>query len=107
MGCGAKFTPFKKGASMVVDIKQADNEWASLAAERIPSELDDAIKGHRAKFYMAQKDRTAERLLDVLPIAFPMTHTLPEFSGIAKYPVDEWERQRHPCSPPSRGASWL
>ena len=96
VGCGARFTPFKKGASMVVEIKQADNEWTSFVAERIPSELDDAIKGHRAKFYMAQKDLTPEELLDTLPMAFPMTHTIPEFPGVAQYPVDAWERNGAP-----------
>ena len=93
VGCGAQITPFKKGAGMAVEVNQADDEWTSFVAEGIPSELDNAIKNHRAQFYLAQKNRTADELLGALPLAFPMTHTVPEFPGIAKYPVDEWERQ--------------
>ena len=44
----------------------------------------------------AQKDLTAQQLLDILPMAFPMTHTLPEFPGIAQYPIDEWEKAGPP-----------
>ena len=81
---------------MVVEIMQQDGTWESLVAERAPSELEDAIKGHHAKYYMAQNELTPEELLDVLPMAFPMTHTHPEFPGIAKYPVDAWEKAGAP-----------
>eukprot|EP00974_Lingulodinium_polyedra_P078667 7618996-Lingulodinium_polyedra.AAC.1 len=30
-------------------------------------------------------------------MAFPMTHSYPEFSRIAKYPVDAWEEAGAPC----------
>ena len=103
VGCGAQFSPWKKGASMVVEIKQEDGSWDSVVAERLPSELDDAIKGHHAAYYMAQKDLTPEELLDVLPMAFPMTHAHPEFPGIAKYPVDAWEKPGAPTLTPK---SW-
>ena len=79
-----------------MDIKQEDGSWTSFVADRIPEELDDTIKGHHAAFYLAQMDLTPEELLDVLPVAFLMTRTLPEPPGIAKYPVDAREKEGAP-----------
>eukprot|EP00974_Lingulodinium_polyedra_P033313 3203269-Lingulodinium_polyedra.AAC.1 len=62
-----------------------DGEWLSRMADRLPSQLDDAIKGVRAEFYMAAKDLTPEELKDELPMAFPTTHTVKGFPCIAKY----------------------
>ena len=76
---------------MVVDIKLADGYWTSFAAASMPEELDDAINTVHAQYYLAQTKLTALELLGVLPVSFPMTHNLPEFPGIAKYPIDEWE----------------
>eukprot|EP00974_Lingulodinium_polyedra_P046601 4465442-Lingulodinium_polyedra.AAC.1 len=45
VGCGCNFIPWKKGASMVVEIQTQAGEWLSFMADRLPSQLDDAIKG--------------------------------------------------------------
>eukprot|EP00974_Lingulodinium_polyedra_P099666 9654363-Lingulodinium_polyedra.AAC.1 len=60
---------------MAIDMQTQDGEWLSFMADRLPSQLDDAIKGVRAGFYMAAKDLTPEELEEELPMAFPMTHT--------------------------------
>ena len=91
LGCESNFVPFKKGGSMVVEIKQENGEWTSFVAERLPEELDDEIKRVHAHFYMAQQDLTPEELKEILPISFPMTHNIKGFPGVARYPVDEWE----------------
>ena len=66
-------------------------------ANRLPAELGDAIKGQPAAFFMAQKELTPDELFDVLPVAYPMTHQLPEFPGVARYPVDAWAAMGSPC----------
>ena len=43
---------------MVVELKMGNGEWQSFMAERLPTELDDAIKGHHAAFFMAQRELT-------------------------------------------------
>ena len=91
IGCHANFVPWKTGASQVVELMAGNGEWQSCMAERMPQELDDAIKGHHAKFYMAQKELTPQELLDVLPVSFPVTHNVKEFPGVSNYPVDAWE----------------
>eukprot|EP00974_Lingulodinium_polyedra_P093789 9087739-Lingulodinium_polyedra.AAC.1 len=60
-------------------------------ADRLPSQLDDAITGAKAEFNMASKDLTPEELQEELPMAFPMTHVVEGSPCIAKYPIDEWE----------------
>ena len=62
----------------------------------MPTELDDAIKEHHAKFYMAQKDLTPSELEGILPVCFPMTHQISGFPGVARYPIDEWEEAGSP-----------
>eukprot|EP00974_Lingulodinium_polyedra_P114315 11067495-Lingulodinium_polyedra.AAC.1 len=48
VGCGSNFYPWKKGASMVVEIQTQAGEWMSFMSDRLPSQLDDAIKGVKA-----------------------------------------------------------
>ena len=44
----------------------------------------------RPAFFMAPQELTANELLDILPVTYPLTHQLPEFPGVAQYPVDAW-----------------
>ena len=96
IGCTANFVPWKKGPSMVMELKTKSGEWSSFMSARLPQELDDAIKAKHAAFYLAQKNITADDLLESLPICFPMTHIVDGFPGVARYPVDEWERSGAP-----------
>eukprot|EP00974_Lingulodinium_polyedra_P121170 11178078-Lingulodinium_polyedra.AAC.1 len=48
VGCEANFVPWRKGASMVIKMKTKYGEWLSFMVGRLPSQLDDAIKGVRA-----------------------------------------------------------
>ena len=61
----------------------------------LPQILDDAIKKQQAQFYKASEKLTAEELYDIIPMTFPMTLLFAEFPGIAKYPIDLWEREGH------------
>ena len=76
---------------MVVELLLADNTWTAFVSARLPQELDDAIKGKRAEFYMGARDLSPDELLESVPMAFPMTHLVDGFPGVARYPVDEWE----------------
>ena len=40
---------------------------------------------------MAQSSLTPRALQDLMPVSFPLTHTMDEFPGVARYPVDAWE----------------
>eukprot|EP00974_Lingulodinium_polyedra_P018006 1745145-Lingulodinium_polyedra.AAC.1 len=71
---------------MVVEIQTQAGEWMSFMADRLPSQLDDAIKGVKAEFCLASKNLTADEVKYDLPMAFPMTHNYPEFPCIAEYP---------------------
>eukprot|EP00974_Lingulodinium_polyedra_P015148 1466432-Lingulodinium_polyedra.AAC.1 len=62
---------------MVVELQTQAGEWMSFVSDRLPSQLDDAIKGVQAEFYLASKNLTADELKDDIPMAFPMTHNYP------------------------------
>ena len=96
IGCGNGFVPWKKGASMVVEVQLADKSWTSFMSERLPQELDDEIKKHYAAFYKAAEGLTPEDLQEAIPMGFPMTHLLDEFPCLARYPIDEWEKSGAP-----------
>ena len=68
IGCGSKFRPWAKGASMVVELKMGNGEWQSFMAEQMPNELDDAINSHHAAFAMAQRELTPNDIFDILPV---------------------------------------
>eukprot|EP00974_Lingulodinium_polyedra_P092914 9002264-Lingulodinium_polyedra.AAC.1 len=76
---------------MVVEMQTRDGEWLSFVADRLPSQLDDAIKGVKAEFDVPAQNLTPEDLKDEHPMGFPMTGVGPDFPCIAKYPVDAWE----------------
>ena len=81
---------------MVVELRVSTGEWRAFVADRLPTELDDSIKAHHAKFYLAQQNLSPHELEGILPVSFPMTHQLAEFPGVAKYPIDEWEEAGSP-----------
>eukprot|EP00974_Lingulodinium_polyedra_P051716 4973728-Lingulodinium_polyedra.AAC.1 len=95
-GLRQQLYPWKKRASMVVEIQTQAGDCMSFMYDRLPSQLDDAIKGVNAEFYFASKNIAADELKDELPMAFPMTNNYPEFPCIAKYPVDAWEEAGAP-----------
>ena len=86
----------EKGLSMVVELKMSDKSWSAFMSDRLPSELDDAIKGKHAEFYMVARSLRPDQLLEAIPMGFPMTHLLSGFPGVAKYPVDRWEQESEP-----------
>ena len=94
IGCGSNFVPFAKGLSTVVEMKLPDDTWTAFAAQRFPPELDDAIKGKHAEFYMAAGRLTPQELLGEIPVCFPMTYQIDTqtMPGAARYPIDEWEK---------------
>ena len=57
---------------MVIELKVSYGTGQSLMAERLPGELDDAIKDNIAAFYAPQKELTADELHGILPMALPM-----------------------------------
>ena len=53
IGCGATFVPWKAGKSQVVYVMSRDGTWHAFAAERMPEQLDNAIKKKKAEWYLA------------------------------------------------------
>ena len=56
----------KKDSSMVSEVRCKDGTWEAFLLDRLPQRLDDEIRIHRAKFYMAAEHLTPEWLLDTL-----------------------------------------
>ena len=81
---------------MVVEIRTKEDMWVSFASERLPTELDDAIKAKHSIFYNAAAKISPEQLLASLPMTFPMTHPYKGFPGIARYPVSKRENEGQP-----------
>ena len=76
---------------MVVEMMTHDGKWISFMADRLPEQLDDAIKGHHAAFHMATLQMTPEELQEAIPMGFPMTRVVDGVPCVARYPIDMWE----------------
>ena len=85
-----------RDSSQVVEMKLDDGTWMAFMTERLPQVVDDEIKKHHAALFMASQLLTVEQLFDKLPICFPMTHPIPEFPFVARYPVDLWNSENRP-----------
>ena len=96
IGCRSEFKAYKKGFSMVAEIKCPDGRWTAFSADRLPPQLDDEIKRVQAAFYLAGKKLNAEELRDIIPVSFPMTNRCKGFPFIAYYPVEDWDEQQLP-----------
>jgi hypothetical protein len=73
--------------------------WWSFMADRIPEALDDAIKGKKLAFMEAFKQLTPAEIKAEMPVMFPSTHIFDVtcLPGVARFPVDEWEKSGEPC----------
>ena len=46
---------------------------------------------------MAAGKLSADDVKELIPTTFPITHTVPDFPCIARYPVDQWATTGAPC----------
>ena len=95
-GCQAKFKPFARGASRVIEMRNSETgEWKAFLAARVPEQLDDEIKKVRAQFFQAMEKLEPQDVQDLIPMFMPKTHVIPGVAtaGIARYPVDQWIRE--------------
>eukprot|EP00975_Prorocentrum_lima_P009995 2129665-Prorocentrum_lima.AAC.1 len=44
VGCGAKYTPWGRGPTMVMEVQLADKEWVAYMIERVPEYLEKEIQ---------------------------------------------------------------
>ena len=97
IGCGSTNVPWAKGKSQVVEVRMSDGTFFAFAAARMPAQLGIEIQKKKQEFYMAARDLTPEALKDLIPVTFPVTHTIPGFPFISRYPIDSWEEQGAPA----------
>eukprot|EP00975_Prorocentrum_lima_P064168 12895936-Prorocentrum_lima.AAC.1 len=55
VGCGARFIPWGRGASMVMDMQMKDGKCEAFMAERFPENLEDEIKKVHEAFYLSSQ----------------------------------------------------
>ena len=103
-GCGAGFSPWKNGPSMVL-VMCVGGEWISIQAERPPTVIEDAFKNMQLmNFAQVEQNIRLDLLWDWLPNAYPMDpkyadvdgYTNKRFLGVSRYPLDRWERDGRP-----------
>jgi len=94
-GCGAKFVPWARGASKVIEFL-ADGQWYSFVASRLPEELDDEIKKVLLTWHQACGRLTADEILNHIPEAFPKTGLSTDVPGVGKFDLVEWRAKGEP-----------
>ena len=78
IGCGAGFTPYKKGPSMVVEMEVERDTFMSVLAEMPPIMIDEALKATKIISYkQIAKTLDFVKLFNWLSNVFPMD---PEFA---------------------------
>ena len=102
--CGARYWPWKKGESQVVEIELSDPvtqrpETFCFMAARLPQELDDEIKNHTGQWMLAAKNLSDEEILQSLPKVYPCAKNLVNgdlLPGVGRFPVDQWIKDGRP-----------
>ena len=99
VGCGAKFVPWSRGPSTILEL-QCGNSWIAMVAERCPPILLDEIYKVRYEFALSLNAMSPEEIQQVMPICFPMNYLIDgrdgQLPGIARFPVDKWEAEGRP-----------
>ena len=96
VGCGARFRPWTNGPLRVVEMRQSDGQWKAFMADRMPTALDDAIKGRHWEMAKALGQMSSRDLWESVPMIFPMTNHPPVFPMLSRFPVEEWKRAGAP-----------
>ena len=112
VGCGQVFKAFSGGASLVIEMettqKDGSKQWEAFNSERLPWLLENALKKNTVRkcFELASCKLEPAEVMKMLPVRFPMNHialghhpvTKKEmrFSGVAQYPLSEWEKAGRP-----------
>ena len=92
-GCGARFIPFARGASKLVQMELPDGSDIFFLAERPPALIDDTIKMHQASWNKALNDLTPAALQKLLPKCYPDKRFAPPnyegLLGVGYFDIDE------------------
>ena len=106
IGCGARFFPWKRGPSMVAELRLDDGTWASFLCERPPAKLLDAIFHKMLAFYEAAGRLSAKEILEIVPITFPRDNILDQdlYPVVGRFNVDAAIRD---CQPYFSIVSWV
>ena len=94
-GCGAKFSPWAKGPSKIIELQMPDGNWQAIRAMRLPQKLDDEIKKVLLEFHEASGQVTAEEILENVPMVFPKTHKT-DVPGVSRFDVEDWIKKDSP-----------
>ena len=103
--CGARFVPWAKGSSKVLELKVQD-EYFAILADRMPTELDDEIKKVQYEWQVACGRTTAAQIRQHIPMALPKCHAVQGcmVPGISKFDFTQWKRDGCPTL---MAAGWI
>jgi len=93
--CGANFAPWRKGASKVIELRDASGEWKAILADRLPEQLDDQIKGVLHEWHVAAQRITPDDIMSAIPLILPKANKT-HIPGVSKFDFREWERLGRP-----------
>ena len=93
--CGAKFVPYARGASKVIELRMGNGTWACILAERLPENLDDEIKKVMYHWHVAEQRLTPEDIMNAIPKTLPMINKT-NTSGVSRFPIADWMKLGEP-----------
>ena len=110
-GCGAKYVPWARGESQVVEVcisgrkphNPSAEKWILFMADRLPAELDNEIKKVQSTgdhFIKAWAQLSDEEILSSIRKVYPRESNQIDpvrFPGVGRFPVDQWKKDGQPC----------
>ena len=98
VGCGAKFVPWLRGPSTILEF-QCGNTSKAMVAVRCPPILLEEIYKVRSDFALSLNAMSPEEIQQVMPNSFHTNSLIDgkvQLPGIARFPVDQWEAEGRP-----------
>ncbi|CAE7210813.1 unnamed protein product [Symbiodinium sp. CCMP2592] len=96
LGCGARFVPWKRGESMVLEFPGPENSTLAMMADLMPEILDDEVKKNKTAWYEGLNNMSPQQLYDLVPVIVPKVYAIEGCPQIGRFPVDEHINKKEP-----------
>ncbi len=97
LGCGAKFVPWARGASKVLEIRDEFGNWRAILADRLPEQLDDEIKKVLHAWHEAAGRVTPEDIMMFMPLSYPRCSAYRTgVPGVSRFDIEKWQAEGSP-----------
>jgi hypothetical protein len=97
LGCGARYFPWARGSSMVVEVRDGQ-KWEAFLADEMPDEMLRLVELHKTRFHESMGKMTPQEFMKLIPVTFPKVHLIEGciVPWLGRFPKDQYIEEGRP-----------